>query len=450
MLSARDQENLVHGHQQAALSKPLNQNVRTAPPKTPGNKYPKTPLKLLLHDENDPAGLGGKSVLGTKGKGAEHAVIGGKNGAGPDKPTLVTPMGPRVRAPLGMKTTNAKTKAFQTPAPPTVHNNIDKTQAKQTSARRPKPKVSHAETIKLDNWGDDRDPLEEREVEYAPPPTKYPDYESEDFPDGCLNYRMLEGPNLMRGFNKHYNNPLDENGSSLREKELEAALQKAYKETDDRILKAVEDEQWTVSDVPETFIGLNKTERAQGNAKTLELHKKSSAFSNHGPATITSRKAVSALSAVPKETSTAPRTTKLASASRTPASLFSRGKKPASFIPSHSSDMRHTAAAAASRSTLGYNRGRNASNALSMGTRGLSRSASTLSSGSDVTITPARYAQKDGGEDGKVDEWQRLKFLGAFDVDDEDLEPALRGVLPECLRRDEDAEEEFVLELGIA
>ena len=50
MLAARDQENLVHGHHQAAASKPLNQIT-----KTPGNKYQKTPLRIPLQDENAPA-----------------------------------------------------------------------------------------------------------------------------------------------------------------------------------------------------------------------------------------------------------------------------------------------------------------------------------------------------------------------------------------------------------
>ena len=69
MLAARDQENLVHDYQQAAASKSLNQGARGAPPKTPGTKYPKTPLKIPIYDENAPAGFGHiKSVLGTRVK----------------------------------------------------------------------------------------------------------------------------------------------------------------------------------------------------------------------------------------------------------------------------------------------------------------------------------------------------------------------------------------------
>lgn len=90
MLAVRDQENLVHGHQQVAASKPLNQGTRSLQPKTPGNKYSKTPLKIPLQDENAPGGFGGKSG---KGKGLENIVMTGKKTTTFDKNAFVTPMG---------------------------------------------------------------------------------------------------------------------------------------------------------------------------------------------------------------------------------------------------------------------------------------------------------------------------------------------------------------------
>ena len=78
MLAARDQENLVHGHQAAAASKPLN---RQLPPKTPGKQVPKTPFKIPLNDENAQGPLGGKGTLKTKGDG---------------KNAFVTPMGRKI------------------------------------------------------------------------------------------------------------------------------------------------------------------------------------------------------------------------------------------------------------------------------------------------------------------------------------------------------------------
>ena len=70
-----------------------------------------------------------------------------------------------------MKTTNAKAKAFQTPAPPPAGNDLGKTSQKSVSARKAKPRVSHAEMTKLEVLGD-KDVLEEREIEYMPPRAK--------------------------------------------------------------------------------------------------------------------------------------------------------------------------------------------------------------------------------------------------------------------------------------
>ena len=93
MLAARDQENLVHGHQAAAAAKPLNQGLGQLLPKTPGNKVPKTPFKVPLNDENILGGLGGgKTGLKTVGKGNEHILRGGGR-VQADKNAFITPMG---------------------------------------------------------------------------------------------------------------------------------------------------------------------------------------------------------------------------------------------------------------------------------------------------------------------------------------------------------------------
>lgn len=91
MLAARDQENLVHGQQAAAASKPLNQGARQLAPKTPG-KAPKTPFRLPLNDENNAGRQGGKGGIKTHGKGNENMTFGAKGGLG-EKNAFVTPMG---------------------------------------------------------------------------------------------------------------------------------------------------------------------------------------------------------------------------------------------------------------------------------------------------------------------------------------------------------------------
>ena len=192
MLAARDQENLVHGYQAAAASKPLNQGIRQLPPKTPGNKAPKTPFKIPLNDENGVMGNGGgKTVLKVNGKGNENLTIGGKKGVLAGQSALITPsgmyqsfllcfefedeltlrLGPRNRAPLGLKTTNAKAKEFQTPVVIPGPNDLGKPTQKSATARKPKPKVTPAKMTKIDVL-EDQDLLEEREIEYMPPPAK--------------------------------------------------------------------------------------------------------------------------------------------------------------------------------------------------------------------------------------------------------------------------------------
>ncbi len=81
-------------------------------------------------------------------------------------------LGPRNRAPLGAKTTNAKAKAFQTPAPAQNENDLGKTIRKSVSARKPKPKAVHPESTKLEDILADKEALDQREIEYMPPNPK--------------------------------------------------------------------------------------------------------------------------------------------------------------------------------------------------------------------------------------------------------------------------------------
>lgn len=95
MLAARDQENLVHVHQTAAASKPLNQGTKTLQPKTPGNKVPQTPFKIPLNDKIGITVFGGGKNGGLKARagGNENLVTGGKKGVVGDKTAFVTPLG---------------------------------------------------------------------------------------------------------------------------------------------------------------------------------------------------------------------------------------------------------------------------------------------------------------------------------------------------------------------
>ena len=86
MLAAHhDQEN-VYTHQAGASKQQLQA-------KTPGARYPKTPLKVPLNDENAHHGFNGKSILRGKGNN-ENILTVAKGGIGKSgKPGMMTPAG---------------------------------------------------------------------------------------------------------------------------------------------------------------------------------------------------------------------------------------------------------------------------------------------------------------------------------------------------------------------
>lgn len=346
-----------------------------------------------------------------------------------------------------MKTTNAKTKAFQTPGP-VLDNELEKTQKPLTSNRKPK-RVIHGDTVKLEVHGDES-PLKERDVEYCPPKPKDLPYESDTFPDGCLDYSILKSENLMRGVFRDQNRHVDENGMTKYERETEEQYQKAIQAGDERILAMLEEE-WTIGDVPETFRHLRKKQvpsEVQPKPKATEQVKQPIAMPSKAPATIVSRRAASALSIAPKSSLAPPKASKPAPKP----SFLSRPKAiPQPSIPSNASTMRAQAAVATSRSTIGHTKGRSVSGILHTQHPapapartqriGLNRSFSNMSEASDSTITPARFAQKENDRG-----WNSPAFMKAFDIDDDDSD--LGGGLADLLRRNDEEEEEFVMTLG--
>lgn len=243
----------------------------------------------------------------------------------------------------------------------------------------------------------------------------------------------------MKGRYQQYHNKADAQGRTRLDRELEETYAKSAKDTDERIMKMME-EDWTVGDVPETFRHLRKASEQQQKPKET---KKPVVNLNRAPGTVLSRKAASALAIPQKATAAPPKTTK---PQPKPTLAFLSRQKPAPLSMSIDNAVRNSVAEAASRSGLGYSGGRSASGALKKRQYGMTRSVSNLTQGSEATITPARFAQKDAKEN---DGWKaKLSFLSAFDVDDEELEPGLRGALPECLRKEDEDDEEFVMTLG--
>ncbi|OAF98723.1 uncharacterized protein CC84DRAFT_1132158 [Paraphaeosphaeria sporulosa] len=325
MLAAKDQENFVHGLQTAAASKPLNAGLKGLAAKTPATRAPKTPFKLPLNDENAVA-RGGKSLLQTKGTAKEqHGKL--------DSNAFVTPAGPRTRAPLGMKTTNAKARAFQTPA---LLSGSAKTQKASPRLRRPKvkvqPDVQHADEHGVP------------EVEYMPP-------KEVPLPDDMDDYlpRDWKIPKLENGgVDDVYHNPLEDDGRTKLQRQFEETLERDIRKRDEKFDRILDQQ-----------IEKNHVDAARhfGVALPKQIVPKPTLTAGEhlrqgptGPSTLKARSAAASLSSSRRPVYAAPTT---AIKSRLPSKQVADKK---SII--NSSTARHAAAVAASKSTIGYAQGR--------------------------------------------------------------------------------------------
>lgn len=266
-------------------------------------------------------------------------------------------------------------------------------------------------------------------------------------PDGRMTFEGLKPENILRGYYDYYFNPVDENGVPIREREMEEQRQKDFKKLDEQVKKDMDEFDWSVGDVPETRTLKAKksaTAASEPAEATLKAAKKPAARAiSKQPSTITSRRAASALAFVPKPS------TALMDARKNikpeprsgPSCLLPLRRQVNRPAVTRESSAERAAAVAASRSTLGYSKGRSTSSAIQgsnkpktpagpMVGRTLQRSASTASSGSDSTITPARYAQTQASNNEDGETWKKFEFLSIFDVDEEEDGNLGGSVLP--------------------
>ncbi len=348
------------------------------------------------------------------------------------------------RAPLGNKTTNAKAKAgLQTPGVKGITRDLEKTNIKPTATLRPKHAAPQAETSKLEVHTD-KDPLDEEEIEYAPPRLKDIPYESDVFPDGVLTFEGLKPENLFKGYYQYYFNRVDAEGKTAVERDMEQRQKRSFERGEEQIRKDMEEFDWSIGDIPESKDVFKKKIAAApvATAATAAAGRSMVGAAPRQPSTIASRKAASALALSAKTSNVAqPKLTKTAMPA--PVKAPTRGlllpkRRPAAPISQPTIQARERAAAvAASRSTLGYNKGRSISSAVHANNhdsassqpqtqaapkpRTLMRSVSVASTSSEATITPARFAQS-------AKEATKPDFLSIFDGDEE--EDALGGGMP--------------------
>lgn len=336
MLSVFDQENLANSHQTTAAGKPLNQTIRNLQSRTPGANL-KTPFRARK-DEN-------RTV--NTGKTAQNA--------------FVTP-GPAARAPLGAKTTNAKARAFQTPAP-FDKTNVNLQTSKRSSATRRLIK-KNIQPLQQDSVKEELQPSvedgSEPEFGYTPPPIiPLPDPPLEF--DYDTTYACLRPENFTRGVGEiYFQSPKDESGFSISAKREEEAFKKSLEDdldkiTDNPIVILSDCEEGlgdllkrgpkvaTANSAPhgKTIIKETKINTVQSRAAASKLSGLASAPRPKLPAvvdreTTSSRQKRKPLFAVSKDSSEPPHATRLPPASKNTIG-FPKAKKPVSIIPKDSS-----------------------------------------------------------------------------------------------------------------
>ena len=351
----------------------------------------------------------------------------------------------RARAPLGNKTTNAKARPDQPVAVKDRVREIEKSQLKSAISQKPKQRSTEIAPSKFTVQPDKEEA--EEEPEYAPPAPKELPYESDVLPKGGLTFEGLKEKNLFKGYYEHFYNPTDDNGVSRSEKtfntEMETALEQAI-EDNERESAALD---WSVSDVPETakLFSTKAVSQASTNENRVEVKEKTGSKPVSHTA---SRRAASALAIradTRKDTSRINAGTR--STQKHSAISTSNSAKPvAQKFPPHGT----TAGEAASRTTLGYNKGRTASSLVrpkktESTAQFRSHKAEPPSDellGRTATLSHAcTTGASHTGDSG------RPTFMSIFD-DDDDNEglPSMRG-LPSWLG--EGAEDEFELKLEV-
>lgn len=331
-----------------------------------------------------------------------------------------------------------------------IVKDIEKTQLKQPTALKPKPKSS----LQLEVKNDQKEDLDDgEEPEYAPPrPADLP-YESDILPPGGLSMEGLKNENLFRGFYEHFINPIDDHGVSRQDKKFNDEMKAVIDKAVERNERDLEELDWNIADVSESGKLLKKKAEAPKVAETKMARKTRENCPPMQSSTIRSRKAAAALS-IPTDThkKRVTRPTPPAAPARRPLSSILQGPRASRPAPRAKTPSAGSGTAdIASRTTLGYNKGKSASSAIysraqsqpSFSARA-TKTPVLRDDESDLTITPARARRAGlGASAGHVDR-PRPQFMSIFDHDDDDEElPPMTG--PPLLGDEDD--EDFELKL---
>lgn len=358
-------------------------------------------------------------------------------------------VGLQSRAPLGNKTTNAKARAGQTVGVKDIVKEIEKTQVKPTTAKKISQKPTSSELCDFGTTTAHEQATHDDEPEYAPLRPKALPYESDILPPGGLSFNGLKKENLFRGYYENFYNSVDESGNSREERAFAEEMRAVMTEAMQRNEQQANDLDWNAADVPSTIRASQNSRPLRKFERPLTIQSKKPGFTNLS--TVASRKAASAL-AVRRD------------ANKPLGAVGSLRKTPSSVGPARSAMKAvsnpltaapiNTVGEAASRTTLGYNKGKSASSMIraraGAGPSQLhpkpSKSLEEAQDELDLAITSGRVrsSERDNKTAG-TDQQPRLQFLSIFQDDDgEDGLLPMSGPEPES-----DDDEEFELRLDI-
>ena len=265
----------------------------------------------------------------------------------------------------------------------------------------------------------------------------------------------------MRGYMSHYLHQVDEaDGMSFvqrRAKKEQEDDERAERISDATMLRNIESANIPCIHEPECpgeecknskesrIIAYEKWEKtiAEIEGKPYPAPKKHTVISK-GPSTLRSKDAAVALAQGASKPNSLALKTKpsIPHTKHRPApSILSRGKP--TPLPSNPSPMRHTAATAVSRTTLGYSKGRTASATLRKTV--LPKKDESVPEAPDTTLAPALYIKRYGEPVYGSEMWRRCNAAGCFNHDDGDLEDALLGRVPRDELANEEAGRDFEL-----
>jgi hypothetical protein len=236
-----------------------------------------------------------------------------------------------------MKTTNAKSNAFKTPAP---LGSSAKTQKLSPRLRRPKVKVHQPEAA---TESEDDVP----EVEYMPPKEIPLLDELDDYKD--FKFPNLTNKDTVRGIWQAYTNPIEDDGRPKKLREFEEEHDRSKKKRDEDFDKLFSAEQAAEEAEARRHMGVEVPKTTQQKAAALQPKRTTTNIS-----TMRAKSAAQALSPVSAKPSFAAPTA--AAKSRLPTGFISSKKTTKPLI--EPTPARRAAAVAASNSTIGYAQGR--------------------------------------------------------------------------------------------